>query len=104
MRRRSGRGSTSSARRLGGTASSTYYVVEDDGRLVGVLPLRRLITYPVEKSLKEVMQTRVIALPQAATVLDACEFFVMHKFLAFPVVDEGRRVTGSLTSASSPRT
>ena len=30
------------------------------------------------------MHTRVIALPQAATVLDACEFFVLHKLLAVP--------------------
>jgi magnesium transporter len=78
----------------GSGAIQYYYVVADDGRLVGVLPLRRLITYPVDKPLKEVMHARVIALPRTATVLDACEFFVMHKFLAFPVVDEARRVVG----------
>lgn len=78
----------------GSGAIQYYYVVADDGRLVGVLPLRRLITFPVDKSLREVMHARVIALPRAATVLDACEFFVLHKFLAFPVVDEARRVVG----------
>jgi magnesium transporter len=78
----------------GSGAIQYYYVVGDDGRLVGVLPLRRLITYPADKQLKEVMQPRVIALPRTATVLDACEFFVLHKFLAFPVVDEARRVVG----------
>jgi magnesium transporter len=40
------------------------------------------------------MQPRVIALPATATVLDACEFFVLHKLLAFPVVNEQRQVTG----------
>ena len=78
----------------GGGAIQYYYVVEDTGRLVGVLPLRRLLTVPVEKPLKEVMQKRVIALPTTATVLDACEFFVLHKFLAFPVVNEARQVVG----------
>ena len=37
---------------------------------------------------------RVVAIPHTATVLDACEFFVMHKFLAFPVVDGEQRIVG----------
>jgi magnesium transporter len=78
----------------GGGAIQYYYVVDDTGRLVGVLPLRRLITVPADKPLKEVMQPRVIALPATATVLDACEFFVLHKLLAFPVVNEQRQVIG----------
>jgi magnesium transporter len=40
------------------------------------------------------MITRVAAIPQTATVLEACEAFVLHKFLAFPVVDEQRRIVG----------
>jgi magnesium transporter len=40
------------------------------------------------------MVRRVVAIPATATVLDACEFFVLYKFLAFPVVDEERRVIG----------
>jgi magnesium transporter len=71
-----------------------YYVVDDNERLVGVLPLRRLITFPVDKPLREVMQTRVIAISGNATVMDACEFFVLHRLLAFPVIDEKRRVIG----------
>lgn len=77
-----------------GNGIQYYYVVDDAGRLTGVLPLRRLITFPVDKPIREVMQQRVIAIPQSATVLDACEFFVMHKFLAFPVVDQNRVVVG----------
>src|SRR5947209_17533390 len=44
--------------------------------------------------LREIMVPRVVAIPATATVLDACEFFVLYKFLAFPVVDEQRRVVG----------
>jgi magnesium transporter len=40
------------------------------------------------------MVPRVVAVPATATILDACEFFVLYKFLAFPVVDEQRRVVG----------
>ena len=81
-------------RAAGGGAIQYYYVVDDSEKLVGVLPLRRLITVPADKPLKEVMQARVIALPATATVLDACEFFVLHKLLAFPVVNEQKQVVG----------
>ena len=40
------------------------------------------------------MIRRVIAIPQSATLLEACEFFVLHKFFAFPVVDKERRILG----------
>jgi magnesium transporter len=71
-----------------------FYVVDDAGRLVGVLPTRRLLTAPTEKKLQEIMVRKVITLPKTATVLDACEFFAMHKLLAFPVVDDDNRIEG----------
>lgn len=71
-----------------------FYVVDADERLAGVLPTRRLLTAPLEQRLSDVMITRVVALPQTASVMEACEAFVLHKFLAFPVVDEGQRIVG----------
>jgi magnesium transporter len=71
-----------------------FYVVDDVERLLGVLPTRRLLISPPEKRLGEIMITRVVALPKTATILEACELFVMHRFLAFPVIDEQRRIIG----------
>ena len=71
-----------------------FYAVDQEKRLVGVVPTRRLLTSPLETALREVMVRRVVAVPAKATVLEACEFFVLYKFLAFPVVDEQRRVIG----------
>jgi magnesium transporter len=71
-----------------------FYVVDAEDRLVGVLPTRRLLTGPLEVRLRELMVPRVVAIPQTATLLEACEAFVLHKFLAFPVVDEQRRIVG----------
>jgi magnesium transporter len=71
-----------------------FYVVDPDGRLQGVVPARYLILSPPEKPLADVMVRKVIALPADATVLDACEFFIQHRLLAFPVVDAERRVVG----------
>src|SRR5258707_5503619 len=69
-----------------------FFAVDSNKRLVGVLPTRRLLTAPLETKLSDIMVRRVVAVPATATILDACEFFVLYKFFAFPVVDERRRV------------
>ena len=71
-----------------------FFATDADGRLVGVLPTRRLLTAPLETPLEEIMVRKVVAIPASATVLEACEFFVLYKFFAFPVVDSARRVVG----------
>jgi magnesium transporter len=71
-----------------------FYVVDEQKRLLGVLPTRRLLTSPLDQRLAEIMIARVLALPHTATVLEACELFLMHRFLAFPVIDDQRRVVG----------
>ncbi len=71
-----------------------FYVVDADDRLQGVVPTRRLLLSPLDKPLADIMVRRVIALPIDATVLDACDFFILHRFLAFPVVDGERRIVG----------
>ncbi|NLF40168.1 magnesium transporter [bacterium] len=71
-----------------------FYLVDADGRLTGVLPTRRLLTAPLESRLSDVKAPRVVSIPHTATVLDACEAFVLYKFLAFPLVDESKKVVG----------
>src|SRR5262245_53918991 len=71
-----------------------FYVVDESERLAGVLPTRRLLTAHLDQRLSEIMIARVIAIPASATLIEACEAFVLHKFLAFPVVDENRRIVG----------
>lgn len=71
-----------------------FYAVDERERLVGVVPTRRLLTAVPGTLLRDIMVLRVIALPAEATVLEACEFFVLYKFLAFPIVDAERRVIG----------
>src|SRR5262245_40206007 len=71
-----------------------FYVTDADGGLIGVVPTRRLLLSPRDRPLTEIMVKQVITIPQSASVLDACEFFVLHKLLAFPIIDEQRRMIG----------
>jgi magnesium transporter len=73
-----------------------FYVVDEADRLKGVIPARALLLNAPETRLADIMLKSVIAIPAGATVLDACEFFVLHRFLAFPVVDPQRRLIGAI--------
>lgn len=71
-----------------------FYVVDGEDRLQGVVPTRRLLLNPLHEKITDIMVRQLVALPASATVLDACEFFTLHRLLAFPVVDEARHLLG----------
>lgn len=71
-----------------------FYVIDEDQRLRGVVPTRRLLVSPVDKAVSEIMVRDVITIPRTATVLEACEFFLFHRLLAFPIVDEEGQMLG----------
>lgn len=71
-----------------------FYVVDSENHLLGVVPTRRLLLNPQESRIDQVMIRKVVAIPADATVLEACEFFTMHRYLAMPVVDGERRLIG----------
>jgi magnesium transporter len=73
-----------------------FYVVDAEDRLQGVIPTRRLLLSPPDTPLADIMVRQVIALPATATLADACEFFILHRLLALPVVDPQRRIIGVL--------
>ncbi len=71
-----------------------FYVVDVAGRLVGVIPTRRLLTAEPDASIASLMVRDVVALPTNATIRDASQAFVKHKLLALPVVDDGGHLHG----------
>jgi magnesium transporter len=71
-----------------------FYVVDGEGRLKGVLPTRRLLLNPPDTPVRSIMEPHVVTLPDTSTLLDACEFFILHRLLALPVVDAGGRLLG----------
>lgn len=73
-----------------------FYVADAQDRLVGVVPTRRLLMAELHQRISDIMIQQIITIPDTATVLDACEFFVMHRLLAFPVVDPQQHMVGTV--------
>jgi magnesium transporter len=70
------------------------YVVDEDNRLVGVVPVRKLLAADPERTVREVMIDDVVAIPDWATVLIASEYFATRRLLAFPVVNAKGELLG----------
>src|SRR6516225_741573 len=71
-----------------------FYVVDAENRLRGVVPVRRLVLSPLDSPINRITVHEVVKLPETATVLDACEFFILHRLLALPIVDAQDRLLG----------
>ena len=73
------------------------YVVDETGKLVGVVPLRNLVIAPSERTLGEMM----IADPIKANVMmdqeEAARLVSKYELLALPIVDESGRLEGIIT-------
>jgi magnesium transporter len=72
-----------------------YFYIEDaEGRLVGVVPVRRLLISEPQTRLESIMVTKLVTLDERATLEQACEVFVRHRFLSLPVVNAQGRLVG----------
>lgn len=73
----------------------TYlYVTDGEGVLKGILSTRQLLTAAPDRTVDEIMSRQVVSLSVADTVYEACEYFVLYKYLAIPVVDEHQVLRG----------
>ena len=70
------------------------YAVDDQSRLAGVVPVRRLLTAARGTPVREICSPNVIALPADGDRALLEDFFATYRFLAFPVVTPERRIVG----------
>ncbi|MCF6153580.1 MAG: magnesium transporter [Candidatus Kuenenia stuttgartiensis] len=70
------------------------YVTDKEGKLAGVVPLRKLITAHKETKISDIMLRNPIRLTADSSADTALEFFLLYKFIAFPVVDEHGKLVG----------
>ena len=73
-----------------------FYVLDDDDRLAGVVPIRHLLAAPLDERVNQVMIPGVVAIPSWATVLIASEYFATRKLKAFPVIRDDGTLVGAV--------
>lgn len=71
-----------------------FYVVDADGKLTGVVPTRRLLLAVPNTRIAELMVRKMVTVRPDMPLDAAYELFVMHRFLAIPVVDETNHLLG----------
>ena len=73
------------------------YVVDDDNRLKGVLPLKKMITHPSVSKIKHVMETDPVSVKADMPIEEVAIDFEKYDLVAMPVVDSIGRLVGQIT-------
>jgi magnesium transporter len=73
------------------------YVVDDNDRLVGVVPLRTLVTAFPDAQIRDVMQPDVIYVTVDTDQEEVARLVTQYDFMAIPVVDRRGRLAGVIT-------
>ncbi|MDH6312526.1 magnesium transporter [Parabacteroides sp. PFB2-10] len=73
------------------------YVIDDDERLRGVLPLQRLITNPSVSKIKHVMKKDPIAVHDNDSIEEVAQAIEKYDLVALPVIDSIGRLVGRIT-------
>ena len=86
-------------RRIGDRLESIFYlyVTDEQGHLLGVVPIRRLVAGAPERTLKEIMIPDPANIEVDADREKAAEIIARFNLLAIPVVDENHRLLGIIT-------
>lgn len=73
------------------------YVVDDDNRLQGVLPLKKMITHPSVSKIKHVMEALPVSVRTDSSIDEVAIDFEKYDLVAMPVVDSIGRLVGQIT-------
>ena len=73
------------------------YVVDEYGKLVGVISLRQLVVVAPETPLKEFMSTDVFSVQTGMDQEEVARIVARYDILAVPVVDDSNRLVGVVT-------
>ncbi len=73
------------------------YVVDDDGRLKGVFPLKKMITNPSVSKVKYVMDENLFSTKVDTPIDDVVQMIEKYDLVAVPVIDSIGRLQGQIT-------
>jgi magnesium transporter len=76
----------------------TYvYVLDEQDRLRGVVPTRRLLLEQPERLIRDVMTSPIVSVKADDTVETAMALFALHRYLALPVVESDGKLVGAIS-------
>ena len=73
------------------------YVIDDENRLQGVFPLKKMITSPSVSKVKHVMRKDPISVHVDTSVDDVVQIIEKYDLVAVPVIDSIGRLVGQIT-------
>ena len=73
------------------------YVVDNDYRLKGVFPLKKMITHPSVSKIKHVMQSDPVSVKTDTPIDEVALDFEKYNLVAMPVIDSIGRLVGRIT-------
>lgn len=73
------------------------YVVDDDNKLRGVFPLKKMITHPSASKIKHVMKKDPVSVRTDDTIETVAQTIEKYDLVALPVVDSIGRLVGRIT-------
>lgn len=76
---------------------SQIFVVDQDDHLVGVLPIKRLVTAPAHRPVREVMEDTEIRVTPGLDQEEVARLMSRYNVPAVPVVDGGGKLLGQVT-------
>lgn len=83
----------------GGVESvSTIYLLDDDGKLAGAVPLAKLVLAGTDTAIISLAQERLVSTHAGAGEKEVAELFDKYNLVTLPVVDDDNVLTGIITS------
>ena len=73
------------------------YVVDDDNKLRGVFPLKKMITHPSASKIKHVMKKDPVSVRTDDTIETVAQTIEKYDLVALPVIDSIGRLVGRIT-------
>lgn len=73
------------------------FVLDDFGRLVGVVSLKDLVVEPADRKIREIMNPEVISVPVHLDQEEVAQLFKKYDLVTVPVVDDNHRLVGRIT-------
>ena len=73
------------------------YVVDDEGLLVGVLPLKKLILSSTKTTIRQIMISEVISVETSIDQEEVANIVRRYNLISIPVVDKSGKLVGRIT-------